>query len=320
MGKKNSGWLAAFYFGSFSFFFSQVLLADNRMIEAKNIDVFLLEGSERLELSGLSFCHNKLLSISDNNNHFVYEVVFSDAHKAALKIFIQLPDLPKKNVSYPLLQQISYWYDGLSSHDRADFEAITCDKENIYLLSERKNDIVKITEKHANWLNVNWYNPLHDKGFLNKYNAYGEGLVKIDDFFYLAIEREERGVFKLTQKNNGQHFMIEQQLLPSAPFLSWYGKKEDLSDLAYDGKYLYTLERNAYAVCKRTIPDFKVVVCFSYASIERGEVYRYHDAKFGMAEGLAVDANFIYIVLDNNGLHKASSPEDARSILIRMEK
>jgi len=285
---------------------------------AQNIKVYWLENSQNLDLSGLSFCHERLLTISDDKDDVIYEINFKN-EQATIKPYIESLHIPPKTASYRIDQQMSYWIESVRLGDRLDFEAITCDQDKIYILSERKNAILKIESSKVEWLMVDWYSNLRALGFLNQYNAYGEGLTKIGSDFFLGVEREKRGVFQLTLNPHG-NTKIQQLDLPDIQGLNWHNKNKDLSDLFYDGQFLYTLERNAYAVCQRTLPHLTAVHCFSYEHIELGDSSRYEKARYGLAEGLAINDRFIYVVLDNNGQPRISAPKDRRALLIQFDK
>jgi len=73
----------------------------------------------------------------------------------------------------------------------------------------------------------------------------------------------------------------------------------DFADLAwFDGK-LFTLERNAYRICRRDADSGQVERCWSFAADALTEPRRY-DQLFGVAEALVVDAEGAWIGLDNN--------------------
>ena len=297
--------------------FSSASWSQTLVSAAQNVKTYWIENSQDLDLSGLSFCHEKLLTVSDDKDDTLYEIKFNN-EKATLKPYIESLHIPSKNVSYRANQQISYWLENIRLGDRLDFEAITCDNNYIYLLSERKNAILKIDHLKAEWLPINWYDSLRSMGFLNQSNAYGEGLTKVGTVFFLGIERENRGIFQLTPTPHGTQ--IQKLDFPDAADLNWHNKNKDLSDLFYDGQFMYTLERNAYAVCQRTPPHLTAAHCFSYAHIELSDEARYEKALYGLAEGLAVDDRFIYVVLDNNGQPRITAPEDRRALLIQFDK
>jgi SdiA-regulated len=297
--------------------FSSTLWSQTLVQPAKNVKTYWIENSQNLDLSGLSFCHGKLLTLSDDKDDTIYEISFKNK-SATLEPFIEALQVPPKNVSYRIDQQIAYEIENIRLGDRLDLEAITCDNDHIYLLSERKNAILKIDHSKAQWLTIDWYSQLRAMGFLNQPNAYGEGLTKIGADFFLGVERESRGIFQLTPTLHGTQ--IQKRELPEEQDLNWHNKNKDLSDLFYDGKHIYTLERNAYSVCQRTLPHLRAVRCFSYEHVELSGENRYTKAVYGLAEGLAVNNAFIYVVLDNNGQPRITAPEDRRALLIRFDK
>ena len=61
-----------------------------------------------------------------------------------------------------------------------------------------------------------------------------------------------------------------------------------------------------------------VRLCFSYFPIEMDPKYAYrHLLPYGFFEGLSVDADNIWLLVDNNGYPRKSNPQDARPLLLR---
>jgi len=88
----------------------------------------------------------------------------------------------------------------------------------------------------------------------------------------------------------------------------------DFADLAlFEGK-LFTLERNAYEVCRRDAQTAKVERCWSFAAEALQEQRRYPQP-YGLAEALVVDATGARIGLDNNNGARADG--EVRPIIWR---
>ena len=52
--------------------------------------------------------------------------------------------------------------------------------------------------------------------------------------------------------------------------------------------------------------------CWSFSKIENDKRFRYSDMTFGHAEGLCMDSEHVYIVVDNNGDALETDPSDKR--------
>ena len=80
---------------------------------------------------------------------------------------------------------------------------------------------------------------------------------------------------------------------------------------------MFVLERNAEIISTvaRNGNDIRVAPWRSVRETLDREEYRYGDRRFGMAEGLAMDAAHIYVVLDNNGNAREHDATDTRPML-----
>jgi hypothetical protein len=84
-----------------------------------------------------------------------------------------------------------------------------------------------------------------------------------------------------------------------AQFPKARARSRDFADLSlFDGK-LFTLERNAFQVCRRDAVTAKVERCWSFAAEALQENRRYSQP-FGLTEALIVDADGAWIGIDNN--------------------
>jgi len=57
---------------------------------------------------------------------------------------------------------------------------------------------------------------------------------------------------------------------------------------------------------------------WSYARTENDPRFAYHDRRFGVAEGLAVDERHIFIVMDNNHDYLAADPSESAPAPVRV--
>lgn len=278
----------------------------------QDVEVFKLHGSGELGLSGLAWCDNRLYAVSDKTN-VIYRVEWYD-EEAGVVPFKELPAIPERPAEYSGLTKIINRLAGKGF----DWEDIACVNDHFYLLSERKNAVLDVSEDKARWLPVNWYAAMHRQGYLNRYNAMVEGLARIDDDHWLvAMEREPRGLIFLTRRE-GTRWRATAFGLGNEQGLKFRADNPDVSALAIWNGALYTLERNAQAVCRRDLAHFRALSCYSYAAQENHPRYRYADDRYGMAEGLAMDSRWIYIVFDNNDSSFAIDPLDRRALLLKI--
>lgn len=77
------------------------------------------------------------------------------------------------------------------------------------------------------------------------------------------------------------------------------GGVKDFADLALFNGKLFTLERNAFQICRRDAATAQVELCWSFADETLTPNRRYAQA-YGLAEALLVDADGVWVGIDNN--------------------
>ncbi|VAW59705.1 hypothetical protein MNBD_GAMMA08-280 [hydrothermal vent metagenome] len=291
---------------------SQALNADS----FENIDVFSINNSDKFNLSGLDVCNDKLLTVSDKKDDYIYEIKISKNQAYLIKN--KYVEAPKHSASgYFTLHKIIYFAESLILGDFNDWEGISCYENDIYLVSERKNSILHISDANTDWLPVEFYKSGVKEEYFNSYNASIEGIAVVNkNEIFLMIERNPRGTAHITQSNN-ELWDVEFNSLKNLG-LNYINNSYDVAGVAVYGEYMYTLERNAYAVCKRKLYNTSEGNCLSYEHIALDKNNTYSDEEYGLGEGIAIDEKYIYIVFDNNNSHKYKDSTDYRSILLRI--
>jgi hypothetical protein len=140
------------------------------------------------------------------------------------------------------------------------------------------------------------------------FNALFEGLAinPAGDTLWLAAERERRGLLLIKRQQTvwdckGGCVLLSEAGVEMQPaqFPKARARSRDFADLSlFDGK-LFTLERNAFQVCRRDAATAEVERCWSFADEALQENRRYSQP-FGLAEALIVDADGAWIGIDNN--------------------
>ncbi|WP_143735603.1 esterase-like activity of phytase family protein [Microbulbifer mangrovi] len=286
------------------------------VVPAQLLHAWWIDDSEGLDVSGLSFCNGDLLAVSDKSSERIYRLSPKPGNnrvQLAPWADFSRPPLPDDQPVTVKARALHYASKPLSM----DFEGITCDDTGIYLLSERHNRIARF-DRRGNaglWLPVRWSESARARGFLQLFNAESEGLVKVAGDFWVALERDPRGLLKLAAGDRvGKRFYP----VPPVPGLDFRGRSEDLTALAFYDGALFTLERNAFAVCRRDVDTLEAEWCIQYRDIEEGEQYVYRETRFGKGEGLAVSRDGIFVVLDNNGVTRVAAPQDSRGLLLQL--
>ena len=261
-----------------------------------------VEFPKAIEPSGLIMRDDSLFTVSDDHDHTIFYIDCNiEEQRATCKRYLKF-DAPK-----------------IHGVDDLDLEGITVDGDgNFYLVSEKAFRILKI-EKGSN--KVSWVT--HDLkpygrevGLFQKKNADFEGITWLGDHkFLLAAEREPRGFIQLDLDKipKGIKAYRQDHSILEPP----KHRNPDYSGLHFDGKNIYALERSIHAVTRIEITDGKIIekAVWSYAHVENAEEWQYRDMEFGHAEGLFINENYVYIILDNNGERRLINKKDRRPLM-----
>ena len=273
--------------------------------------VLELQNSIGLQPSGLAVCDNKLLMVSDKHDSQIFLIDSSNANAdkvvARYRQIDAIPAMPESPL--PIFRKIKNWLVKTLKTDYLDWEGITCDSEqNLYLVSESTLEVLKVSPGGLHWLTGDIYAKGKVKGLFDENYAEGVAWSGVDGGFYIAAEREPRGIlFALLV--DGKTLSVDRAAVLEQTTLLSPAKHErslDFTGLVVSGNYLFTLERNHSAVCRRDRVTFATDRCWSYSAVENNVDFKYVNDRYGMAEGLAVDERFLYIVLDNNNDPRAS--------------
>lgn len=292
------------------------MLAISAMANAVELEfqaAYVIDGKENLQPSGLAVCDGKVVFVSDKHEGEIFQLAFDQGGVATAETWKELHELPE-----PPKQAFGWWMsfkrfvsEVLGFSGGADWEGITCDHQgNLYLASEYYFSVLKVDQTgKKEWLIDGLYKTGHDKGLFQKDNAYIEGISIDEDGLLLAAEREPRGFISV---NKGAAAVYVQP----GPQISEEGLPYDYAGLdVYQGKNI-VLERNHYKVCDFS-KAFETKACYSFKSVAMSSDWGYDTGKYGLAEGLAIDGESLWIIVDNNGDARKSNPDDHRSTIFR---
>lgn len=140
------------------------------------------------------------------------------------------------------------------------------------------------------------------------FNALFEGLAVNPEGnqIWLAAERERRGLISIKRPQSlwdcdGACVLLSEagQEMQPAQFPNAKAVSKDFSDLALFNGKLFTLERNAFQICRRDAVTAKVELCWSFADETLTPERRYAQP-YGLAEALVLDADGAWLGIDNN--------------------
>ncbi len=260
-----------------------------------------IESDRPQEPSGIVKRGQDFFVISDNDDSTIFRLAIED-DRARLEPAIRFQATPP---------------DGGTG--KLDFEGISTDSEgNFYLVSEACFRILRVSSAGAaDWIGPDLAEAGRKVGLFQVGNAGLEGIaVSGPGQFVLCAERQARGILEL-------------QLAPGGPSISAWncdqsrissgtGKRlPDFSDVFWERGKLFAMVRGAEVIVQldRNGEDFEEKAIWSVKQTLTSHAYAYEDQAFGMAEGLCLDSDRVYIVLDNNGDGRASQPNDTRPLL-----
>lgn len=296
------GWLAALLLAATPVFAAP--LPELKLLSEHAVDD-MIGGN----LSGLASCNGVLWTVSDRDDTLLYSLDTSATVWKARAQVLEIPPIPDSGLA-PSLRAMARAAALIRGGD-LDFEGVTCDAAgNRYLVSEGFATVLKVPVSGApTWLDLpkKLVVEAQAAGMLQHFNAIFEGIAisPTGDQIWLAAEREKRGLLTARLGKDGWAcgasciLRVESgnDILP--PQLGGKSVAKDFSDISlYKGK-LFTLERAAYRICRRTLDTGQLETCWSFAK-EALLPNRLYDQKFGLAEALIIDDSGAWVGIDNN--------------------
>jgi hypothetical protein len=283
--------------------------------ELKLTGEYPVEGMHGGNLSGLALCRGALWTVSDRDDDRIYRLDQSNPTWQAQPLVFSAPEAPDSGLPWGL--KIRTWAASFVRGGALDFEGITCDQAgNLYVASEAQAAVLQLPlDGEANWLKIDQalLRQARASGMLLHFNALFEGLAinPAGDRLWLAAERERRGLLAVQRQQSvwtcaGSCVLLSEagvEMQPQA-FPEARPVSRDFADLAWFDHKLFTLERNAYRICRRDADSGAVERCWSFAADALVESRRYQQP-YGLAEALVIDKDGAWIGLDNNDQPRA---------------
>ncbi|MEX3775195.1 esterase-like activity of phytase family protein [Pseudomonas sp. MYb118] len=269
-----------------------------------------VDGMRGGNLSGLALCGKEMWTVSDRDDDQIYRLETGGTVWQAQTVHLDVPPVPDSGLPWGLRSRT--WAASFVRGGDLDFEGITCDSAgNRYIVSEAHAAVLQVPpEGPASWLKIS---PLlvreaRASGMLLHFNALFEGLAinPAGDQLWLAAERERRGLLKVKRQQtlwdcDGGCVLLSEAGVEMQPaqFPKAKAVSRDFSDLALFNGKLFTLERNAFEICRRDAVTAKVERCWSFAD-EALQPNRLYSQSYGLAEALIIDAEGAWVGIDNN--------------------
>jgi len=288
--------------------------------ELKLLSEHAVDGMRGGNLSGLALCGGQMWTVSDRDDDRIYRLAPSEAPVWQAEVVeIKVPKVPDSGLPWGLRSRT--WAASFLRGGELDFEGISCDSAgNRYVVSESHAAVLQVSPSgDASWLKIapTLIRQARGSGMLLHFNALFEGLaINPDgDQLWLAAERERRGLLLIKRQQtvwdcDGNCVLLSEAGLEMQPaqFPKAKAVSRDFADLSLFNGKLFTLERNAYQVCRRDPQTAQVERCWSFAAEALQDNRRYPQA-YGLAEALVVDAEGAWIGLDNNDGRRADGEQ-----------
>jgi hypothetical protein len=278
--------------------------------ELRLLSGHVVDGMRGGNLSGLARCGDELWTVSDRDDDQIYRLDSRESVWKAETVHIEVPTVPESGLPWGLKSRV--WAASFVRGGDLDFEGITCDSAgNRYVVSEGHAAVLQIPiVGPANWLKISplMVREARASGLLLHFNALFEGIAvnPAGDQLWLAAERERRGLLLIKRQQtvwdcDGGCVLLSEAGREMQPEQFTYAKAvpRDFADVSLFNGKLFTLERNAYQICRRDAQTAKVERCWSYAA-ELLRKERRYPQNYGLEEALIVDADGAWIGVDNN--------------------
>ncbi|TWC24094.1 phytase-like protein with esterase activity [Pseudomonas sp. SJZ085] len=288
--------------------------------ELKLLSEHAVDGMRGGNLSGLALCGDEMWTVSDRDDDRIYRLDTSgDGAWPAQALIIDVPQAPDSGLPWGLRSRT--WAASFLRGGELDFEGISCDSAgNRYVVSESHAAVLQVPPLgEVSWLKIapTMIREARASGMLLHFNALFEGLAvnPAGDRLWLAAERERRGLLLIKRRQtvwdcDGHCVLLSEagQEMQPAQFPNAKAVSRDFADLSLFNGKLFTLERNAYQICRRDLQSAEVERCWSFAAEALQDNRRYSQA-YGLAEALVVDATGAWVGLDNNDGPRADGEE-----------
>ena len=279
----------------------------DQVTKLRNYQVHEITVNHPFEPSGLTIKDNQLLTVCDDSKHIYAIKTLED----------------NTTIAEPVARMNA---DDLGVSE-LDVEGITVVEDEIFLVSEVHHKMIRIHNEQSSWVpqSEGVYQSAFAAGLFQIHNAGMEAIAYLGDHtFLLSVERQPRGLIKVQFDEKYENIIAQtNQVFDDSQFPSPAHRKPDLTGFYLFDGVLFALHRNAYMIHELVLDEhglYQEGRAWSYEHIVKDPKYAYADMRFGHAEGLAVDAEHFYLVLDNNNNPRLSDPNDIRPLLIKAKR
>jgi hypothetical protein len=260
-----------------------------------------LDGTALARPAGLAWDGKRLLMVCAVHDDDIYAIELQ-ADKAAFKEAIRIRR-PKEA-------------EGM----KMGWRGITVGKDgSLYLAAEQACRILKVEGSgEGEWFGPALLEAGAEKGLFAGNNSGLEGLAQIGPRkFLVAAAREPRGLLEVDL--SGKSPLITAWVADKTRLSLAAGRRRpDFADMIEDQGKIWALCANSDAICqiKRNGNEVVEGETWSYAQVAEDPKYKFTGLRMGLARGLAMDGQSIYIALDNKGVGRQADQADKRPLLL----
>jgi len=251
-----------------------------------------VEGVDGLEPSALFLDGGQLRTVSDKHDTTIYALSL-ESNAAVVRTFMSF---------------------AAPSEHALDLEGLARADDGSWLLaSEGEFRVLKVSsDGKTSWATPSLRARGEERGLFQKSGAGIEGIARTGSTLLLAAEREPRGLLESNGGDQWHAFAMPESVCPAL-----LSRPNDFADLSADGEHIFALIRNSHLVLQleKHAGVWTEGTAWSYARTENDPRFAYADRTFGLGEGLALDAQHVYVILDNNRMPRAAEPGDHRPLL-----
>jgi hypothetical protein len=260
-----------------------------------------LDGPALVQPSGLAWDGKRLLMVCAVHDDDIYAVELQ-GDKAAFKEAIRIRRPKDAQGMKMAWRGIAVGKDGA-----------------LYLASEQACRILRVDKDgDAEWEGPSLLEAGAEKGLFAGGNSGLEGVAPLGKKrFLVAAAREPRGLLDVDL--SGKAPVITAFLADKTRLTLPSGRRRpDFADLAEDQGKLWALCANSDAVAqlKWNGSEYAEGESWSYAHVTEDPKYKYAGLRMGLARGLAMDGQSVYVALDNKGVGRQADPGDKRPLLL----
>ena len=295
---RTASLLALSFFVLIQYWTAESARAQSDTVDLEAISVLPVEGPEFNQPSGLFMYNDTLYTVSDKHDDTIFRIELK----------------PDRAVFVPHVRFKASASFGVFS---LDLEGITRDEDgSFYLASEGAFAILKVSPdgSDVSWVTTSLRDVGASAGLFQTRGGYLEGITLMrPGRFLVAAERTPCGLIEVDVA--GKQRVVE---------IANHGSTNSYTGLHREEENVYILQRST-ATIRKTIRYLDIdspSTIWSYAHIVNDPEYLFQHEQFGAktAEGLAMDHDRIYVILDNNNDARRMYPDDLRPLLLIMKR